>query len=585
VNASYSAETRILPDDWDAGDEFGCSCGVYGERMIVGSRWAGIHNAEYGAAYIFKRVSGNWIQEAKLTASDKHDGDLFGNSVDIYGNFAVVGAPYATYSGLTNNGAVYIYFWDGDTWIETQKIVPTDVNKDGMWFGFSVAIDGNHLIIGAHGDNPYDETFTNYGSAYIYQLSVDIWVRQAKLTSGSVGLSGFGSRVDIHGNHAIVGGAGNAGYGFVFIYENTTGTWNQTASIHSQLDALDSFGSFVKIYNNTALISAHADDGNGTNSGAVYVYKKIDDIWTSLQKIVPDDNQTGDVFGTGTALNGDKAIIGACYNNDNGAEAGAAYSYLYNGSEWIKKEKCYTADISAGDRFGFAAAIGSDFSIVCAIRADKSGFSNVGSAYIYDNIQDLSLPVCLSLFTADWTENQVVLTWRTESEIGNVGFHIYRAKEDGDYDKITPRMIAGQGSSTTPHNYVYTDRDILPDVQYKYKLRQINSDATYTDYGPIQVITHDDCISKVPESFCLKQNYPNPFNATTMISFDLPTDEHVRLDVFNVRGVLIATLFNQEMTAGYHSAEFTCEEQASGVFFYKIVAGDNIQVGKALLVK
>jgi len=189
------------------------------------------------------------------------------------------------------------------------------------------------------------------------------------------------------------------------------------------------------------------------------------------------------------------------------------------------------------------------------------------------------VPVELAIFTAESSEGNVVLKWQTASETNNYGFEVYRAPlSNGEVDWQTLGFVAGNGTTSEPQTYSFVDKKPSPGIwQYRLKQLDTNGDFSFSDVVTVQV--------NIPQKFVLYPNYPNPFNATTQISFNLPTDEHVRLDVFNVRGVLIATLFNQEMTAGYHSAEFSCDEQASGVFFYKIVAGDNIQVGKALLVK
>ncbi|HOX87529.1 MAG TPA: PHB depolymerase family esterase [bacterium] len=105
------------------------------------------------------------------------------------------------------------------------------------------------------------------------------------------------------------------------------------------------------------------------------------------------------------------------------------------------------------------------------------------------------------------------------------------------------------------------------------------------DFALVETIIHQKGPSALPARVVLNQNYPNPFNVTTTISFDLPTEEHVRLDIFDVRGSLLSTLINEKMAAGHHAVNFSCQDYASGLFYYKLMTGENIQVGKALLLK
>jgi len=194
-------------------------------------------------------------------------------------------------------------------------------------------------------------------------------------------------------------------------------------------------------------------------------------------------------------------------------------------------------------------------------------------------IPESVVPVELALFDALIEDGNVVLKWQTASETNNYGFEVLKSPlGNGEVDWQRLGFVPGNGTTSETQTYSFVDKKPAPG-KWQYRLKQLdtNGDFSFSDVVTVQV--------SVPQKFVLYPNYPNPFNATTQISFNLPTDEHVRLDVFDVKGGLITTLFNQEMTAGYHSAEFTCDEQASGVFFYKIVAGDNIQVGKALLVK
>jgi hypothetical protein len=100
---------------------------------------------------------------------------------------------------------------------------------------------------------------------------------------------------------------------------------------------------------------------------------------------------------------------------------------------------------------------------------------------------DSSLPVGLSLFSGSFRSGTIVIRWRTESEVNNLGFYVWRAMaEDGDYHSIS-ELIPGHGSSLEPHDYLYRDADIIADQTYYYKLRQLDLEGHEVFYGPIRV--------------------------------------------------------------------------------------------------
>jgi len=92
-------------------------------------------------------------------------------------------------------------------------------------------------------------------------------------------------------------------------------------------------------------------------------------------------------------------------------------------------------------------------------------------------------------------------------------------------------------------------------------------------------------IRTIPEAFHLNQNYPNPFNPSTKIKFLLPKSETVEIDVYNAIGQWIKTLLNQKLPAGQHELEFNASDLASGLYYYRISAGDFTDIKKMVLLK
>jgi len=208
----------------------------------------------------------------------------------------------------------------------------------------------------------------------------------------------------------------------------------------------------------------------------------------------------------------------------------------------------------------------------------------------YSNVdpQDTSLPVQLSAFSAEGKNGVVILKWRTESEIGSLGFNVHRSRDrEGVYLKVNLELIPAYGVSTNPQEYTYTDDQVEARQTYYYKLEQVDTSGQSAYYGPIMVFVEGRV---VPDEFVLQQNYPNPFNSTTKISYGLPEQSHVLLQLFNVPGEVVRTLVNAEQDAGVYEMEWDGADTqgrylSSGIYFCKLDAGAFRQVKKMVYTR
>ena len=166
---NWTEEQKLVASDGMVGDEFGESVSMSGEGVIVGADKADIGgNTEQGAAYVFVRDGqGNWTEEQKLVASDGMAGDWFGVSVSMSGDRAMVGAHGASVGSNTYQGAAYVFVRDAQgNWLQEQKLVASD-GMAGDWFGGSVSMSGDRAMVGARGADGY----AYRGAAYIF-----LWV-------------------------------------------------------------------------------------------------------------------------------------------------------------------------------------------------------------------------------------------------------------------------------------------------------------------------------------------------------------------------------------------------------------------------
>ena len=266
---------KLTASDAADDDRFGSSVAIDGDFAIIGAPFHDLTGTSEGSAYAFKRSGDSWVEIDKLTASDAADGDIFGWPVAIDGDYAIIGALRDDLTG-TEEGSAYAFKRNGDTWVEIDKLTASDA-ADGDFFGWSVAIDGDYAIIGALQD---DLTGTEEGSAYAFKRSGDSWVEIDKLTASDAADDDlFGQSVAIDGNHAIIGALRDdltgADEGSAYAFKRSGDTWVEVDKL-TATDAADGdrFGFSVAIDGDYAIIGALRDDLTGANEGSAYVFLK-----------------------------------------------------------------------------------------------------------------------------------------------------------------------------------------------------------------------------------------------------------------------------------------------------------------------
>jgi len=278
---------KLTASDAQSNDFFGCSVGISGDYVVVGANRVDGAGTDRGAAYIYGRNFGgadNWGEVVKLTASSPEDFAYYGDSVSISGDHVVVGAYYED-SGGTNRGAAYVYNRDNggaDAWGEATKLTASDA-ADFDEFGYSVNIDGDYVIVGAWrkaGVWPISLA----GAAYIFGRDsggADNWGEVAKLTASDAETNDhFGNSVSISGDYIIIGVSqkNNSGtrQGAAYIYARNHGgadNWGEVIKLTaSDAGDEDLFGNAVSISGDYAVVGAFWKNGGGTDRGAIYIF-------------------------------------------------------------------------------------------------------------------------------------------------------------------------------------------------------------------------------------------------------------------------------------------------------------------------
>ncbi|RKZ12256.1 hypothetical protein DRQ53_15040, partial [bacterium] len=383
------------------GDGFGVSASISGDTAIVGAIGDDDNGSTSGSAYIFQRDQGGpdaWGQVAKITADDGTASDYFGGSVSISGVTVVVGADRDDDNG-SNSGSAYIFQRDEgglDAWGQVAKITADDGTASD-YFGGSVSISGDTVVVGAEGD---DDLGFGSGSAYVFrrdQGGPDTWGQVVKITpSDGAANDSFGISVSISGDTVVVGAdrdddnGDESGSAYLFQRDQGgPGAWGQLAEIYASDGAdFDRFGRSVAISGDTAVIGAHHDDDNGDSSGSAYVFHRDQggpDAWGQVAKITADDGAAWDRFGESAAISGDRAIVGAQDDDDFGPNSGSAYVFRRDQGgldAWGQFAKITAADGASQDYFGISVSISGDTALVGAYGDDDLDPGS-GSAYVF----------------------------------------------------------------------------------------------------------------------------------------------------------------------------------------------------------
>jgi len=240
----------------------------FGEAVSISSGFAlvsdGSKDSGAGAAYMFSRASdGSWNEIAKLTLDDAAASDNFGSSVSVWGNLALIGADQKNIGGKSSSGAAYIF--KSANWSEAAaELVPNNHDPNDL-FGTSVSLNGNRALIGARGDSG------NIGAAYIFECNeFGQWNQTAKLAPGDgAALDFFGQAVSLSGDRAVVSSKQNDGSVYVYAC-NSYGVWGlETKLTHPIGQAWFSLGDGTIAIGGASLV---VGDMGWSGDGKVYEF-------------------------------------------------------------------------------------------------------------------------------------------------------------------------------------------------------------------------------------------------------------------------------------------------------------------------
>ena len=386
-----------------AENQFGFSVAISGDTVVIGVPFKDdtcsiTPCTNSGAVYLFKSDGDSWVPDDttfELTASDAANGDQFGWSVAFDGDRLAVGAP-AKNEGNSLSGAVYLFRYDGNTWVpdESQEKLTASVPQSSERFGFSLALDGDKLVVGAPGSN----------SAYVFNRQQDGKWLPAN-TPALPDAKMFGLAVAAGNGRVVVGAPGS---GLAFVLQG--GSW---VSLPAQAPFL---GCAIALHGDTVAVGAPSSMHPfvpASGAGSVHLFKMQGTTW--VEEDVLELSYAGG-FGSSVSFNGNILVVGAPFDEVRHpvsqtvvTDAGSAYVFGYGSGEWTLQTQLIAGDPDTpdaepfvGDRFGWSVAtVGNTVVAGATFLNDGELPDNAGAAYAFVLASDNNAPTAHAVFRPD----------------------------------------------------------------------------------------------------------------------------------------------------------------------------------------
>jgi len=398
LSASLIQQAYVKASNTNSNDNFGFQVALDGDTLVIGA-WQedslGVNGdqtdnnaTDSGAVYVFMRTNGTWVQQAYLKASNTEAGDRFGTTLALSGDTLVVGAweedsaatginGIQSSNGAVNSGAVHVFTRSGGVWGQQAYLKASNTGA-GDHFGSAVALSGDTLAIGAmfedsastgvNGDQS-DNNATDSGAAYVFTRTNGSWTQQAYLKASTPGASDiFGCALTLSGDTLVVGAR----------QEDSVATG----------------------------INGDQTDNNASDSGAAYVFTRVNGSWAQQAYLKASNAGANDLFGDPVFLNGDTLVVGATGEASNATgvdgnqannsllSSGAVYVFTRVNGSWAQQAYLKASNTGANDFFGNAVVLNGNTLVVAAALEDSSaigingdqtdsGATNSGAVYVF----------------------------------------------------------------------------------------------------------------------------------------------------------------------------------------------------------
>ncbi|MCA8960715.1 MAG: hypothetical protein KDC38_09390, partial [Planctomycetes bacterium] len=374
-------EVKLVPSGTDSSDHVGSSVALFGDWCAVGAEQdETVQGPGLGAVHMYLRQGTSWTESAKLS---RPDGGDFGTAVALSGDTLAVGSPHTEALGVAA-GAVFVYRDIGGVWTLEDTLTPPVPDFDD-WFGLCVALDGDTLVTGARFD---DDSGLDAGAAYVFCRTGTAWSLQQKLVaSDGADRDWFGFSVAADGDTLLVGaprvdGGAEQDLGAVYVFDRSGTVWTEQQKLYAAGAFRDDwFGYSLAIEGDRAAIGSPFDNELMNDVGSVYVFERSAGSWSQSKRLNASDQGTGAELGTSVALQGDRILAGAPFARN----WGAAYLFTKEDGTWREASRTKSSFRGVGGappEYGEAVALDGDRMVIGAY-ADREFGSRAGAAWAY----------------------------------------------------------------------------------------------------------------------------------------------------------------------------------------------------------
>lgn len=332
-----------------AGEYLGNSVAISGGTIVAGAFGT---DSDRGSALVFRRAGPAWEQEKLFYYWTSQSGDRLGWSVAASGDTVLLGIRGEDGS----RGAARILARDGSSWDDGTRLVAPDPRADAL-FGYAVALQGDTAVVTAMWESQ------RRGAVYVFERAGGTWTLQAELAPADLAVDDwFGASVALSDDTLLVGAMGKDGFrGAAYVFTRNGAVWTEQAKLEASDGATsDNFGYAVAFQGETAVVGANTKDAL---KGAAYVFRRSGADWLQEAKLTAPDAADDDEFGCSVAVSGDTALVGA-FGHD--ARRGQVYRFVRSGADWAQKDAFGASDPSPNDSFGVSMALAGDTLVVGA---------------------------------------------------------------------------------------------------------------------------------------------------------------------------------------------------------------------------
>jgi len=359
---------------------FGVAVAIDGDVVVVGS----VSGLDTGSAYVFERSGTLWSSQVELATPTGLEPWAFGSAVAVDGDTLAVGAPLRELDGESLVGSATVFARTPAGWASEGELFADDAAQSSQ-FGSAVALRGDTLFVAAEAADTVVGAST--GAVYVFERTGTVWQQTQKLVGASLPCcSEFGAALAVDDDTLLVGarkGVGSNQGGSVTVFTETAGLWSETdVLVPLESAAFDRFGHAVALDGDRALVGGPTwtDAGTGVVGGAAWIFQRSGSSWS--QTVLLGAGASGDSFGSGVALGGDRAAVGARHADAAGASSGDAFLFGFEEGAWTSLGSLAPDDLAPQDEFGLAADLSGNDVLLAAPRSFASE-SQPGATYVF----------------------------------------------------------------------------------------------------------------------------------------------------------------------------------------------------------